>query len=171
MLTSFSVAVAIRMARAAPVLPRPRVSLVPAPSYRLDRDHDHREVLDQPSFAVSLDLASPLTSPHENVSYRRFDTTSQSVSLGSSLLLLDDATGRAPNEPGQAHLDLSPGRHVVHATIDWSGSESLELNLAAGAITNLVVAPAGGAVDFWQVFTRRGYLTLGVDVERPQVDK
>ena len=104
MLTSFSVAVAIRMAQAAPDLPRPRVSLVPAPSYRLDRDHDHREVLDEPSFAVSLDLASPLTSPHEDLSYRRFDTTSRSVSLGGNLLLLDDATGRAPNEPRPARL-------------------------------------------------------------------
>ena len=104
MLTSSSVTVAIRMAQAAPDLPRPRVSLVPTPSYRLDRDHDHREVLDEPSFAVSLDLASPLTSPHEDVSYRRFDTTSQSVSVGGSLLLLDDATGRAPNEPRPARL-------------------------------------------------------------------
>ena len=104
MLASFSVAVAIRMAQAAADLPRPRVSLVPAPSYRLERGHDDREVLDEPSFAVSLDLAAPLTSPHEAIGYQVFDTTSQWVSLGGTLLLLDNAMGSERCEPRPARL-------------------------------------------------------------------
>ncbi|WP_432536224.1 hypothetical protein [Kineococcus arenarius] len=104
MLASFSVAVAIRMAQAAADLPRPRVSLVPAPSYQLEQDHDDRKVLDEPSFAVSLGLAAPLTSPHEVLSYPDFDTRSQWVSLGGTLLLLDNAMGPDRCEPRPARL-------------------------------------------------------------------
>lgn len=60
-------------------------------------------------------------------------------------------------------VDVASGRHVVQATIDWSGSDALELDFEAGAETTLVVAPAGSAVEFWQAFTRSGYLTLRVE--------
>ncbi len=57
-------------------------------------------------------------------------------------------------------VDVPPGRHRVQARIDWTGSESIDVDVAAGVDVHLVVETTGTAFEFWQAFTRSGYLCL-----------
>lgn len=58
-------------------------------------------------------------------------------------------------------IDVSPGRHVAQARIDWTGSEELEFDVAAGSLMVLWVEPAGDAFHgLERASTRTGYLRL-----------
>ena len=56
---------------------------------------------------------------------------------------------------------VTPGRHVVAARIDWTGSPDVEVTVAPGGTTRLV-CEAEGALwrAAYQAFTRQGWLTL-----------
>jgi hypothetical protein len=57
-------------------------------------------------------------------------------------------------------IAVPPGRHRVQARIDWSGSVAVEVDVATGVEVRLIVEPAGTPLNFWQAFTRSGYLRL-----------
>jgi hypothetical protein len=72
----------------------------------------------------------------------------------------DEEVGQiGPGE--QLSISSSPGRHVVQARIDWSGSPRLIVNVAEGGSSHLVVRPAGNAaMALFQGFGRTSWLRL-----------
>lgn len=76
-----------------------------------------------------------------------------------------DGTERGTVRPGGSlEVTLAPGRHVVRAAIDWTGSPDVAVDLVPGGRVTLVVRPAGQALTaLLQALTRRRYLALGPD--------
>jgi hypothetical protein len=60
----------------------------------------------------------------------------------------------------QVEFSVPPGVHDVRAAIDWTGSPVVRLALAPGQTARLTVEPAGNSFQFWQSFTKQGYLKL-----------
>ncbi|RDI18893.1 hypothetical protein [Lentzea flaviverrucosa] len=60
----------------------------------------------------------------------------------------------------QLDFPVPPGVYDVRAAIDWSGSRVVRVELAPGQTADLTVEPAGSSFQFWQAFTRQGYLRL-----------
>jgi len=76
-------------------------------------------------------------------------------------VLVDDEE-RAALRPGE-HVDvpLPPGRHLVRAAIDWTGSPEVPVDLPRGRRVELVVRPAGPAwTALLQLVGRTRYLRL-----------
>ncbi|SEP70576.1 hypothetical protein SAMN05216188_101238 [Lentzea xinjiangensis] len=63
----------------------------------------------------------------------------------------------------QLDLPVPPGVHDVRAAIDWTGSPVVRVEVAPGGRARLTVRPAGSSLQFWQAFTRRGYLERTAD--------
>ncbi|MFS8100457.1 hypothetical protein LFM09_25340 [Lentzea alba] len=60
------------------------------------------------------------------------------------------------------HLEfpVQPGVYDLRAAIDWTGSPVVRLSVAPGQTVRLTVEPAGNSFQFWQSFTKQGYLKL-----------
>jgi len=64
----------------------------------------------------------------------------------------------------QAEFSVAPGKHQVRATIDWSGSPVVEVEVSDGETVRLTVEPGGGSLDgFKQIWKRDTWLKLSVD--------
>ncbi len=64
----------------------------------------------------------------------------------------------------QIEIPIAAGRHVVRATIDWSGSQPLDVDLAEGDTVRLKVECGGGAfAGAWHVFMRDRWLKLAAE--------
>jgi hypothetical protein len=63
----------------------------------------------------------------------------------------------------QGDFPVTPGAHNVKAVVDWLGSPTIQVEVAAGETTRLTVEPGGSAFQPWHIFKREGYLTLSVD--------
>lgn len=72
-----------------------------------------------------------------------------------------DGSPRGRLRPGaEISIDVLPGRHVVRARVDWTGSPQQELKVERDSVVRVCVEPAGGAWQFWQVFSRTHGLRL-----------
>jgi len=60
----------------------------------------------------------------------------------------------------QLDFPVPPGVYDVRVAIDWTGSPVVRLSVAPGQTAKLTVEPAGSSVQFWQAFTKQGYLKL-----------
>lgn len=60
----------------------------------------------------------------------------------------------------QVEVRVAVGAHRVRAAIDWTGSPGIDVTVAEGSTTRLVVGPAGNAFQFWQVLDSDAWLTL-----------
>jgi hypothetical protein len=64
----------------------------------------------------------------------------------------------------EVSVPVAPGRHIVQARIDWTGSPPMEFDICAGETIRLRVEPAGSAaMSLDQVFGRTSWLLLSVD--------
>jgi hypothetical protein len=62
---------------------------------------------------------------------------------------------------GQIEIEVPGGVHEVRATIDWTGSPSVPVQVRPGRTVTLQVEPAGGVfAAFLQVWRRDAYLHL-----------
>ncbi|WP_155370224.1 hypothetical protein [Catellatospora vulcania] len=57
-------------------------------------------------------------------------------------------------------VPVHPGRHQVRATIDWTGSPQVTVDVPAGSEARFRVEPAGNALMVWQVLSLTGWLRL-----------
>lgn len=65
---------------------------------------------------------------------------------------------------GRVEIEVSPGRHTVQATIDWTGSPVVEIDVPEGSSVSLCVEPAGSALLApFQVWRRDSYIQLTVE--------
>jgi hypothetical protein len=66
--------------------------------------------------------------------------------------------------PGEElSLDVLPGRHVIRARVDWTGSPSQEIVVKRDSLVRVCVEPSGNALQLWKVFTRTGGITLSIE--------
>lgn len=73
---------------------------------------------------------------------------------------VDDVACGVVARGGEVAIEVEPGRHAVRARIDWTGSPTIEVEVASGEETVLRVEPAGGAVQFYQALSKTRYLKL-----------
>ena len=58
-------------------------------------------------------------------------------------------------------LELPAGRHTVQATMDWTSTEPLSINISPGVDTIVSVQPTMGSIlSTLQLFNPRGWLRL-----------
>jgi hypothetical protein len=87
--------------------------------------------------------------------------TRGSRDLARSYEIKVDGTSRGSVKRGRDFtVELPAGTHSIRASIDWAGSPTLEVDIRAGQVVELVVEPSGSAFRMWQIFSRSGYLKL-----------
>ncbi|GAA4614129.1 hypothetical protein GCM10023195_61560 [Actinoallomurus liliacearum] len=80
-----------------------------------------------------------------------------------------DVDGRPQGKlrPGEElSLDVLPGRHLIRARVDWSGSPPQEIIVAHDSQLSVCVEPSGNALQIWKVFMPKGALKLTVEERR-----
>lgn len=86
-----------------------------------------------------------------------------------------DGSPRGRLRPGgELSLNVMPGRHVVQARIDWTGSPKHEISVTRDSIVRVCVEPNGGMLQVWRLFTRTGGLRLTVQqssADQPSFDE
>jgi hypothetical protein len=66
--------------------------------------------------------------------------------------------------PGQVlRVPVSPGRHEVHARIDWTGSKRWVVDAVDGSEARFRVEPAGNSLMWWQAFGSERWLRMSFE--------
>jgi hypothetical protein len=77
--------------------------------------------------------------------------------------ILVDGQARGEVRQGEVlELDLAPGRHVVQARLEYTGSPEQVVDVAPGAAVSVVVEPAGSAFALWQALARTSWIRIKV---------
>jgi hypothetical protein len=83
--------------------------------------------------------------------------------LGSYAIDVDGHL-RGKLRPGQElSLDVLPGRHIIRARIDWTGSPSQEISVTRDSVVRVCVEPSGNVFQIWKVLSRTGALKLTIE--------
>jgi hypothetical protein len=109
------------------------------------------------------DLPPPPGSPPPGQLVVRRSTSATRDLLRGYRIVVDGRRIGTLRRGNEVTVALAPGRHRVRATIDWSGSPELEVDLAPGRTVRLVVEPAGSPSQADQTFSRKQWLSLRVE--------
>lgn len=67
-------------------------------------------------------------------------------------------------KPGaEVSVNVMPGRHVLQARIDWTGSPRHEIKVKRESVVRVCVEPTGWPWELWRAFSRTHYLRLTVE--------
>lgn len=80
--------------------------------------------------------------------------------MRSYVVVLDGKQVGRVGKGEEVTVAIAPGRHVVRARIDWTGSPEIEFTVEAGGRAAFCVGAAGGPFRLDQMFSRGRYLTL-----------